>query len=92
MASGVYGYFDYNLVQDAPCHPAMSSVQYRFSDIGWSGWARNVLNDALPVTITGYRVTAKARTYDQTFSHRGATCVIPAGDTTCTITANKGAE
>ncbi|MDX7719431.1 Ig-like domain-containing protein [Aeromonas caviae] len=86
-----YGYFNYNLVQDAtaPVTPAMSSVQYEYSDIGWSGWARNVPNDALPVTITGYRVTAKARTYDQTFSHSGGTCVIPAGDTTCTITANK---
>ena len=85
-----YGYFVYNLVQDAsaPVTPSMSSVQYEFSDIGWSSWARNIPNDLLPVTITGYRVTAQARTYDQTFTHRSATCVIPAGDTTCTITAN----
>ena len=31
----------YNLVQDAsaPVTPSMSSVQYEFSDIGWSSWA-----------------------------------------------------
>lgn len=85
------GGISYNLVLSptATPSPKLLGVQYNYSDIGWASYSRVILsNTLLPLTISGIKVLAEARTYDQVATFDG-TCTIPAGDTSCTIAYTK---
>ncbi|MGN5148342.1 Ig-like domain-containing protein [Aeromonas enteropelogenes] len=65
--------------------PDLVSVEYYYSDIGWSSWKRfEVQNTSLPVTISKIRYTVASRPYVQSVHHY-ANCDIPANTTTCTV-------
>lgn len=76
----------YNLTldPDAPKTPVIKRVEYKFSDIGWSDYRHYfVKNDRLPLHVTNVRITAEPRAFEQTFSHSGASCVIPVNEASC---------
>ncbi|ALU46118.1 Ig-like domain-containing protein [Pseudoalteromonas rubra] len=76
--------YDLKLSDYAPKSPLPEKIEYNYSDIGWSSWHRYYIhNSKLPVSISGVRITAQSRPYPQTFSHSGVSCVIPAGQTSC---------
>lgn len=74
----------------------ITSPEYLYSDIGWGSYHRwLVQNHQLPLTITHVRQQVEARSYPQVFSHRGGSCTIPAGATSCiihlgTLSLNRG--
>ncbi|MCZ4310196.1 Ig-like domain-containing protein [Vibrio pomeroyi] len=80
-------YISYNLVLDdsATKAPVRKGNQYKYSDIGWSSWSRQVNVPDMPVQVMASKVFVEPRSYEQTYDHMG-TCTIPAGDTECTIT------
>jgi large repetitive protein len=78
-------YYNLRLSSSAPKTPTLEGVEYHYSDIGWGTFTRyEIMNDKLPVSFDKIRVNAEARTFDQIATHRG-TCLIPAGETSCTI-------
>ncbi|MCA4005175.1 Ig-like domain-containing protein [Vibrio vulnificus] len=81
------GYISYNLklADGVADSPYLSSVEYNYSDKGWSSFYRqDVKNHELPISISGIKVNVSPRPYKQIASHNG-TCEIPAGQTSCTI-------
>ncbi|XEV12290.1 DUF4165 domain-containing protein (plasmid) [Vibrio alginolyticus] len=81
------GYVSYNL-KLAPRvaeSPNLASVEYNYSDKGWSSFYRqDVKNHELPINVSGVKVNVSPRPYKQIASHNG-TCEIPAGETSCFI-------
>lgn len=77
--------YDMKLASTAPLAPKSRSIQYKFSDRGWSSWSRKVNVGELPLEVLAARGTADVRNYDQVFNHMGS-CVIPAGASYCDIT------
>ena len=60
--------------------------EYLYSDIGWASYSRWLIqNHQLPITITHVRQQVEPRAYVQVFSHRGLSCTIPVGASSCTI-------
>lgn len=87
-------YYDLKLSPSAPQSPRLLSVDYLYSDIGWSSMYRyHVMSSSLPVTVSKFRVNVEPRTYTQLAVHRGS-CEVPAGATSCiineTFTMDKG--
>lgn len=78
---------DYNLKlsSSAPKTPTITSVDYHYSDIGWSSFYRQPINKSLlPLSFDKIRFSAEARSFNQVANHMGS-CTIPAGQTSCII-------
>lgn len=77
--------YNLKLAPSAPLAPKRKSVEYLYSDKGWGSWNRHVEQYELPIHVRAARGIVEARPYEQKFEHMGS-CIIPIGDTECTIT------
>ena len=89
---GVWGlnsiYYQASLSDESLMGPSITSSEILYSDIGWGSSNRRVPTSALPVSLSGIRVNVKERNYDQ-YVNLYNDCVIPAGETSCTISYNR---
>ncbi|NVK74593.1 MAG: DUF4165 domain-containing protein [Oceanospirillaceae bacterium] len=80
--------YNLSLSSSAPRSPTLLGVDYNYSDIGWSSFVREWMNNSvLPVTVSSIRVKVKPRSYVQTAEHLGR-CEIPVGQDSCIITTS----
>ncbi|MGI2184456.1 Ig-like domain-containing protein [Shewanella oncorhynchi] len=89
MTDGIQ--YNLKLAAGAPIAPVRNGYLYQYSDIGWSSWARQVNVNELPLKVLASKGIAEVRPYDQVFSHMGS-CIIPAGESECTISYNPPKE
>lgn len=81
------GYLSYSLTLDdsAPKSPVLTKVEYYIETLDtWILANSNILYQVsqLPLTITKFRITGQARSYEQRAVH-GSSCTIPAGEIMC---------